>query len=172
MTGIYVLAELLIRRRRFTVVFHTSGSTAQPKTIVKSFGMLAKEVAYHRDHLTCLNENGAKPVFLCTIEPEHMYGTLWRVLLPRAAGCVVDPEVILTPEALIAKMKAAEKVFLVTTPSFLDRFCSYADQYDVPGNCVEITTSGALLTAETSAAAKVMKLATKQPFRLSVVATS
>ena len=154
MTGIYVLAELLIRRRRFTVVFHTSGSTAQPKTIVKSFGMLAKEVAYHRDHLTCLNGNGAKPVFLCTIEPEHMYGTLWRVLLPRAAGCVVDPEVILTPEALIAKMKAAEKVFLVTTPSFLDRFCSYADQYDVPGNCVEITTSGALLTAETSAAAK------------------
>ena len=81
-----------------------------------------------------------------------MYGMLWRVLLPRVAGCTVDPEVILTPESLLEKMKKAKKVFLVTTPSFLDRFCSYADQYEIPQNCVEITTSGALLTAEVSAA--------------------
>lgn len=154
MTGLIVLVEAIVRRRRFRVVFHTSGSTAQPKRIVKTFGMLAKEVAYHRDQLACLNDGGSRPVFLCTIESEHMYGTLWRVLLPRAAGCEVASEIILTPEELIAKMKAAERVFLVTTPSFLTRFCSYADQYDVPRNCVEIITSGALLTAETSAAAK------------------
>ena len=83
-----------------------------------------------------------------------MYGMLWRVLLPRASGCVVDPEVILTPESLLAKMREAARVVLVTTPSFLDRFCAYADQYDVPRNCVEVTTSGALLTAATSAAAQ------------------
>ena len=45
-------------------------------------------------------------------------------------------------------------MFLVTTPSFLERFCAYADQYDVPQNVVEIVTSGALLTAAVSAAAK------------------
>ena len=153
-TGLIVLGEALVRRRRFAVVFHTSGSTAQPKKIVKTFGMLAKEVAYHRDRLPCLNDGGPSPVFLCTIESEHMYGTLWRVLLPQAAGCDVDPEIVLTPEELIAKMKAAERVFLVTTPSFLNRFCAYAEQYDLPRNCVEIITSGALLTAETSAATK------------------
>ncbi len=144
------LVEGRIRRRRFSVAFHTSGSTSQPKTIVKTFESLAKEVAFHRARLKI------KPgtVFLSTIEPDHMYGTLWRVMLPSAAGCPVDPEIILSPESLIAKMNAAEKVFFVTTPSFLKRFCAYAEQYDVPQNCVEITTSGALLDAETSAAAK------------------
>ena len=160
-TAAIVGAELLYRRRRFAAVFHTSGSTARPKRIVKTFDKLAKEVAHH---LAVLRKEGVlpaagapaseRPLFLCTIEPQHMYGRLWRVLLPRAAGCPVDPEVVLTPESLLAKMRSAAKIFLVTTPSFLDRFCAYADQYDVPRNCVEITTSGALLTSATSAAAK------------------
>ena len=140
-----------VRRRRFAVTFHTSGSTSTPKTIVKDFACLAREVAYHRRALAGVlsaDDPAVSPVFLATIEPEHMYGMLWRVLLPRAAGCRVDPEIIRTPESLLEKMRAAEKVVLVTTPSFLDRFTSYADQYDVPRSCVEIVTSGALLTAE------------------------
>ena len=144
------LVEGRIRRRRFSVSFHTSGSTSQPKTIVKTFESLAKEVAFHRDWL----HPSPDTVFLSTIEPDHMYGKLWRVMLPSAAGCQVDPEIILSPESLVEKMHAAWKVFFVTTPSFLKRFCAYAEQYDVPQNCVEITTSGALLDAETSAAAK------------------
>ena len=144
--------EGVIRARRFSVSFHTSGSTAKPKTIVKTFASLAKEVAFHRARLA--DVLARKPVFLCTIEPHHMYGQLWRVLLPKAAGCAVDPEVILTPESLVEKMRAAENVFLVTTPSFLARFAEYADQYDVPQNVVELTTSGALLTADVAAAAR------------------
>ena len=154
MTGLILLVEKAVRTKRCATVFHTSGSTAAPKRIVKTFPMLAREVAYHRDHLDCFKPGGTKPVVLATIEPGHMYGILWRVLLPQATDCAVDPEVILTPESLLAKMHAAEKVFLVTTPSFLERFCAYADQYDVPRNCVEIVTSGALLTAAASAAAK------------------
>ncbi len=161
MTGLIVLVETLVRRRRFAAVFHTSGSTAEPKRIVKPFRALAREVAYH---VACLRKDGVlppknapegeRPRFLCTIEKSHMYGALWRVLLPSAAGCAVEPETILAPETLLAKMREAEKVVLVTTPSFLERFCAYAEQYDVPRSCVEIVTSGALLTAETSAAAK------------------
>ena len=144
--------EGFIRARRFTVTFHTSGSTAKPKTIVKTFASLAKEVAFHRARLA--DVLARKPVFLSTVEPHHMYGILWRVLLPKAAGCTVDPEVILTPESLLKKMRAAESVFLVTTPSFLARFVEYAYLYDVPQNVVELTTSGALLTADVAAAAR------------------
>ena len=150
--------EWLYRRRRFAAVFHTSGSTAAPKTIVKTFPSLAKEVALHLSRLRAdgvLPQDGGKgPVFLSTVEPHHMYGLLWRRLLPKAAGCIVDDEIIRAPESLVAKMKDAESVFLVTTPSFLDRFCAYVDQYEVPRNCVELVTSGALLGAETAAAAK------------------
>ena len=141
------LIEGRIRRNRFSVTFHTSGSTGKSKTIVKTFESLAKEVAFHRDHYRGVVDP-SETVFLCTIEPGHMYGTLWRTMLPKALGCRVDPEVILTPESLVAKMKSAKKVFLVTTPSFLSRFTSYASGYDVPRNCVEITTSGALLTSD------------------------
>ena len=144
--------EGYVRARRFSVSFHTSGSTATPKTIVKTFASLAKEVAFHRARLA--DVLARKPVFLSTVEPHHMYGILWRVLLPKAAGCMVDPEVILSPENLLEKMRAAEHVFLVTTPSFLERFTAYADQYDVPQNVVELTTSGALLTADVAAAAR------------------
>ena len=144
------LVEGCIRRRRFSVAFRTSGSTSQPKTIVKTFESLAKEVSFHRSRLSI----DADTVFLSTVEPDHMYGMLWRVMLPASTAGRIDPEIILTPESLITKMDAAKKVFFVTTPSFLKRFCAYAEQYDVPQNCVEIITSGALLDAETSAATK------------------
>ena len=147
------LVEGRIRRRRFSVAFHTSGSSGVSKTVVKTFESLAKEVQFHRDWYRA--QGGLEGVtFLATIEPGHMYGTLWRTLLPRALGRPVDPDVIRAPETLVAKMRAAEKVFLVTTPSFLDRFTAYAAQYDVPQNCVEIVTSGALLTADVSARTK------------------
>ena len=159
--------ELTLRHRIFAVAFHTSGSTGKSKTIVKGFATLAREVAYHRDwyrrHLSA--EQTQDLVFLSTIDPAHMYGTLWRRLLPRALGIPCDPEVILTPESLLAKMAAAKRVFLVTTPSFLDRFTAYAGQYDVPRNCVEITTSGALLTKDVSDRAEaVFGLAPRQIF--------
>ena len=143
--------EKRIRNRRFSVAFQTSGSTSNPKSIVKTFESLAKEVAFHRKRLA--DVLAQKPRFLSTVEPHHMYGTLWRVMLPRAAACPVDPEVILTPESLVEKMRAARAVFLVTTPSFLERFAAYADLYDVPKNCIEDTTSGALLTPAVSVAA-------------------
>lgn len=152
MTGVFLCAETLYRRRRFSVPFHTSGSTSSPKTVVKSFESLAREVAYHRKALARVLER--RPLFLSTVEPQHMYGTLWTRLLPRAAECPVVEDVISTPEALLDKMKSAESVFIVTTPTFIDRFAAYAALYDVPRNCVEITTSGALLSAGTSAAAR------------------
>ena len=143
--------EKPIRDRRFSITFHTSGSTSNPKPIVKTFESLAKEVAFHRARLADILVQ--KPTFLSTVEPQHMYGTLWRTMLPCAAECPIAPEVILTPESLIAKMRAARKVFLVTTPSFLERFAAYADLYEVPQNCIAITTSGALLSPAVSAAA-------------------
>ena len=137
--------EKIVRKRRFSVVFTTSGSTGGPKRIVKTFESLAKETAMHRDYYLSQWNGAEKPLFLSTVEKDHMYGTLWRVMLPETLGCKVDDDVIMSPEVLIAKMKNAKKVFLVTTPSFLSRFTAYASEYDVPQNTVEIITSGAML---------------------------
>lgn len=146
-----LLAERPFRNRRFSVVFHTSGSTGASKTIVKTFASLAKETAMHRQFYAGLSRSVR---FIGTVQWNHMLGKLWMDMLPKALGLPADPEVVMTPEALLAKMNAAEQVFLVTTPSFLDRLTLYADQYHVPRNCVEIVTSGALLTADVSARTK------------------
>jgi len=146
-------AEKRYRDRRFAVTFRTSGSTGGPKTIVKPFEKLAKEVCYHARRWRDLT---VKPTVLATIQPDHMYGMLWRVLLPKLMGWPADPSVIMSPEELAAKMAGAEKVFLVTTPSFLVRFAKYADAYELPHNCIEIITSGAMLKAETSRDAKAI----------------
>ncbi|MBR4354181.1 MAG: AMP-binding protein [Kiritimatiellae bacterium] len=140
-------AEKRYRDRRFTVVFHTSGSTGGPKTIVKPFEKLAKEVTLHAKRW---RDIPVKPTVIATIQPDHMYGKLWRVLLPQFMGWNVEESVVRSPEELVSKMAAAEKVFLVTTPSFLVRFNRYAEAYAVPRNCLEIITSGAMLQPETS----------------------
>jgi len=144
--------ELPVRRRRFREVFRTSGSTGASKTIVKPFETLAREVAMHRDGYRGRLPDGT--VVLATVDPSHMFGRLWRVMLPKALGIPCDDEIIMSPESLLAKMSAAKHVFLVTTPSFLDRFTAYAGQYDVPGNCVEIVTSGSLLVEDVSSRAE------------------
>ena len=161
---LFYYAETRIRHRVYDRTFFTSGSTASPKRIVKDFKSLALEVAYHRD--TYLKPDGSwnlagvapgeRVTFLSTIDPVHMYGTLWIDLLPRALGAACDREIIRSPESLVAKMQAADKVFLVTTPSFLSRFTAYAALYDVPRNCVEIVTSGAMLEKDVSDRARAV----------------
>ena len=163
-----LLAErLVVRPRRFRVVFHTSGSTGSSKTIVKTFESLAKEVAVHRRHY--VEKFGAEAtrefVFLGTVHWDHMYGKLWMDILPKALGAKADPDVIRTPEELIAKMNAAKRVVLVTTPSFLDRFAAYAGQYEVPRCVVELLSSGAMLSRQVSDRAEaIFGIAPRQIF--------
>lgn len=149
--------ELPIRRRRFGVVFHTSGSTGKSKRIPKTFEMLAKEVQFHRDWYRKNYPEFANPhsiTFLGTVQWDHMYGTLWMKMLPPALGARVEKAVIESPEELIAKMTVAKHVFLITTPSFLEHLVKYADQYELPRNCLEIITSGSRLSEALAAKVK------------------
>lgn len=145
--------ELPIRRHRFSVIFHTSGSTGKSKRIPKTFEMLAKEVQFHRDWYRKNYPEFSDPdsvTFLGTVQWDHMYGTLWMKMLPKALGAKVSAAVIASPEELIAEMLAAKNVFLVTTPSFLERFIKYAEAYELPRNVVEIITSGSRLRRDTA----------------------
>ena len=154
-----LLAErLVVRPRRFSVVFHTSGSTGKSKTIVKTFESLAKEVAMHRRRFVDKfgAESARELTFLGTVHWDHMYGKLWMDLLPKALGAKADPDVIRTPEELLSKMDAAKRVVLVTTPSFLARFAEHAEQYEIPQHAAEVVSSGALLTRQVSDRAEAM----------------
>ena len=130
------------------IYFFTSGSTGAPKKICKTFHNLAAEVAMHNK---MQHDNFAKnPVMIASIAPYHMYGLLWRFLIPLSAGIAVDTNMIFTPEELQASQHKFANVLFATTPSFLDGITKYQNQYDFPNNCIGIFSSGSLLSPETS----------------------
>ena len=130
------------------IYFFTSGSTGAPKKICKTFHNLAAEVAMHNKMQH--DKFDKNPVMIASIAPYHMYGLLWRFLIPLSAGIAIDTNMIFTPEELQSAQRRFTKVLFATTPSFLDGITKYHGQYEFPNNCVGIFSSGSLLGHETS----------------------
>lgn len=130
------------------VSFFTSGSTSTPKQIRKAFETLNAEVMFHLQNHPAFFKD---PVLIASIQPFHMYGMLWRLLIPLCAGVPIDADVLYSPEELKQKMETYSSVIFVSTPSFMDKLIKYQHQYDFPQTCVEVISSGSLLREETSA---------------------
>lgn len=130
------------------IYFFTSGSTGTPKKICKTFHNLAAEASMHNAmQRDIFNTNS---VMIASIAPYHMYGLLWRFLIPMAGGIPIDTDMIFTPEELQTAQRKFDKVLFATTPSFLDGITKYQNQYEFSNNCVGIFSSGSLLNPETS----------------------
>ena len=142
--------------------FFTSGSTGIPKQICKTFHNLAAEVAQH-NKMQC-NVFNLNPVMVASVAPYHMYGLLWRFLIPLAAGIAVDTDMIFTPEELQSAQNRFQKILFATTPSFLDGITKYQNQYTFKNNCVGIFSSGSLLNENTSA--KALEIFGISPFEI------
>ena len=128
--------------------FFTSGSTGTPKRIRKTFHNLAAEVAQHNKMQR--EKFDTTPVMVASIAPYHMYGLLWRFLIPLAGGIAVDTGMIFTPEELQAAQSKFKHIMFATTPSFLDSITKYKNQYTFQKNCIGIFSSGSLLDTKTS----------------------
>ena len=98
-------------------VFHTSGSTGEPKTIIKSEKCLLAESL----DLAKFFKFSPDTIFVSTVSDEYMYGTTFTIMLPKALSCKVDTERIVYPEDI----KNYEKFVFVSTPSFLEKLAKY-----------------------------------------------
>ena len=132
------------------VVFGTSGSTGESKRVARTEESLRMDAQMLVGALPEIW--GSRPVVVSTVRPEHMYGALWRVRAPEAAGCAVDPAVMLSVEELSAAVVRHGRVLLVTTPSFLEKALHHPGFASLKGSCAAVVTSGSLLRAETSRA--------------------
>ncbi|MBP1590021.1 MAG: acyl-CoA synthetase [Kiritimatiellae bacterium] len=106
-----------------SVEFRTSGSTGAPKSILRTEDSLQADA---RALLAAFPDLFAPPtpLVVATIDPDHMFGALWRIRLPALAGCPVAPGMPFSPEALVALAApppdaTPAPLLLVTTPSFL-----------------------------------------------------
>lgn len=132
--------------RNSRVRFYTSGSTSAPKPIDKTFATLSDEVENILNVMPDIK--GVRVVSTC--EPFHLYGMLWRLLFALASGAVARTDTVDSPDALAKMQRGAERVFFVTTPTFLGKVLKYRSLFDFPRNCVRIITSGSLLERELS----------------------
>lgn len=123
--------------------FYTSGSTGKPKRITKRFANLEAEAVY----LSSLFADAIKqaPVFVSTVDVNHMYGIFYNFLLPLYNGLPAETSQILTPEQLQICIERYGKLFLASSPAFLSRVSRYKDEYRFPHNLSAISTAGGVL---------------------------
>jgi acyl-coenzyme A synthetase/AMP-(fatty) acid ligase len=123
------------------VVVHTSGSTGQPQAIPKSLAQLAAEVGTLEQ--TFGARLGAADI-VATVSHQHIYGLLFKVLWPLAAGRVIHAGRLAYPEQMAAQLGATDCV-LVASPAHLKRLPAHLDWSAARSSLKAVFSSGGML---------------------------
>lgn len=104
---------------RCRLVLFTSGSTGAPKRVDKTLQQLEREV----ENLQALwGGTLVRSCLIATVPHTHIYGLLFRLLWPLAAGCPVEEETCGDPQHLRELARRHGRYVLVSTPAHLSRF--------------------------------------------------
>lgn len=141
------LAEL--DERGCELVVFTSGSTGEPSAIGKRLEQLAREVeaqqAAFGGELDGVQVHG-------TVSHQHIYGLLFRVLWPLAAGRPIQPRCFFHED--LVRVLAQADAMLVATPAHLKRLPSQLDWSGLHGRLRAVFSSGGPLPAEAARQAR------------------
>jgi acyl-coenzyme A synthetase/AMP-(fatty) acid ligase len=141
------------------ITFYTSGSTGQAKAINKSCQQLRLEMDTLKSEFSTLFNNANTVV--STVSHQHIYGLLFKVLLPLLLGKVIINQTFEYPEHIsrllveltpALNVNQAKSVLLISSPAHLQRLA--IDNVLVPHapNFSAIFSSGGLLSLVTSQA--------------------
>jgi acyl-coenzyme A synthetase/AMP-(fatty) acid ligase len=119
------------------VEFWTSGTSGEPKAVIKSLAQLDAEVAMLEAAFG--GPLGLAPV-AGTVPHQHIYGSLFRILWPLAAGRPILCEPCDDPASFRQAMALAP--VLVSSPAYLSRLPRLMDLDQLPGRPVAVFSSG------------------------------
>jgi acyl-CoA synthetase (AMP-forming)/AMP-acid ligase II len=125
------------------LVVFTSGSTGEPTAISKCLRQLASEVVALE---SALGAGLGDAAVHGTVSHQHIYGLLFRVLWPLAAGRPIVPRAFF-PEDLLAAMNAHDAV-LVASPAHLKRMPAQLPWASLHGRLRAVFSSGGALPAD------------------------
>lgn len=135
------------------LVVFTSGSSGNPVAIKKNLGQICSEVGAHC-HLWGYALRGRCVV--ATVSHQHIYGLLFRLLLPLLAGSAFVAERLEYPEEVQASL-ARRPSLLVSSPAFLKRLPDGETWQTTPSL---VFSSGGPLSAEAALRAEQRLAAT------------
>ena len=143
-----VLQPLSLRGAQ--VVLFTSGSTGVPERIVKHLSQLDAEV-HALESVFCPAVDAPGLRTLATVSHQHIYGLLFRMLWPLAAGRHLGTEFLRYPEELVAQLSQPGPTVLVSSPAMLCRLPDALDWAAASQGLRGIFSSGGPLPPEASA---------------------
>ncbi len=104
------------------VYFYTSGSTGQPKKIPRTLRQLLNEVQ-GLDQSFDLAENS---IAIATVSHQHIYGLLFKLLLPLASGRSFYSPQLAFPEDVVAVQQKLKTIqcenYVISSPALLKRW--------------------------------------------------
>ncbi|SHG68242.1 AMP-binding protein [Massilia sp. CF038] len=134
------------------LVVHTSGSTGAPQAIPKRLSQMTAEVAT----LEQLFGAAIGPAdIVATVSHQHIYGLLFKVLWPLAAGRAIHAHSLNYPEQLAATL-AQRPCVLVASPAHLKRLPEHLDWRGAQTMLRAVFSSGGPLAPEAATAAARM----------------
>jgi acyl-coenzyme A synthetase/AMP-(fatty) acid ligase len=125
----------------------TSGTTGRGKAVAKALHHLEDEVALLDSQLG--ERVGDAPVF-GSASHQHLYGMLFRVLWPLAAGRPFHATALLHAEELAARLRDHATCALVSVPAQLKRLAERDGFAALARRCRVVFSSGGPLAAETA----------------------
>lgn len=148
-----------------TLKVFTSGSQGQAQAIDKTLAQLWSEVEALEQAFgpRLLADEAAAPVVWATVSHQHIYGLLFLVLWPLAAGRPMGSQRLLYPEDMIQALSRAPAV-LVATPAHLKRLGEHLDWRAVQGSLRAVFSSGGPLPYD--AAVEAARLMGAQPIEV------
>jgi len=132
-----------------SVVIFTSGSSGEPQPIAKNLAQLSRETAGLE---RLWGERLGASEILASVSHQHIYGLLFRVLWPLAAGRVSHSERYAEVDALLGAAAECASAAWVTSPAHLKRLHAGLP-WDAAGQALTaVFASGGPLAAESAQA--------------------
>lgn len=129
----------------------TSGSSGEPKLIEKSLRQLANEVLALEQ---LWGADLGQACIIGSVAAQHIYGLLFRVLWPLAAGRAIQPRRFFH-EDLVSAL-AREPSVLVATPAHLKRLPGQLDWAALSGRLRAVFSSGGPLPSDAALQARAL----------------
>ncbi|OQS33161.1 hypothetical protein B0T40_18110 [Chromobacterium haemolyticum] len=127
----------------------TSGSTGEPKSIVKCLRQLSAEVAVLE---RSFGAQAGDACVLATVPHHHIYGLLFRLLWPLSAGRVFEATPHFLPEDLLEAAAGVGRAVLIGSPAQLSRLPELIDLPALLSRTRLCVSSGGPLPADAAAA--------------------
>lgn len=142
-------AARLLDGERCRLTLFTSGSTGEPKSIVKRLRQLSAEVAVLE---RSFGAQAGDACVLATVPHHHIYGLLFRLLWPLSAGRVFEVSPHFLPEDLLEAAAGLGEVTLIGSPAQLSRLPELIDLPALLSRTRLCVSSGGPLPADAAAA--------------------